>query len=149
MRDAVPEKMMMSDKNLWTLMCLMAFFAVPSLHAAEPLCEYRNLEVDAKTGDIRFITPVKTGPEDCTDSSAAQVEIDPSWRQKLPSRVRWMQSADALTLCQTSQTPLGRRMLVLPQQGCVFLQMQQACTIVTTQALSHAQLTNAVRSCVP
>ena len=136
-------------RTTWLWLCLLSPLSVLATAPTESLCEYRNLEVDEQTGDVRFIPPVRTGPEDCSDNGAAQVELDPGWRQKLPGQVRWSQRSDALSLCQIKQSPWGQRMLQLPQQGCVFLQVQQACTIVTTQALSHAQLANAVRSCVP
>lgn len=130
------------------LLCLSALHALGA-DTSEALCEYRSLEVDPQTGDIRFIAPVKSGPEDCSDAGAAQGELDPGWRQKLPPRVRWVQRADALGLCRGRQTVLGQRTLELPDQGCVALQEREACTIVTVQAISHAQLANAVRSCVP
>ena len=133
---------------IWLLPCWIAH-PVLAAEAQEAICEYRTLEVDAQTGDIRFISPVKTGPEDCSDRGAALADLDPAWRQKLPPRVRWTQQPDALDFCQTAKTPLGQRVQVLPEQGCVFLQTQVACTIVTAQAVSHAQLANAVRGCVP
>lgn len=133
---------------LWLLSALLAAPAQAS-EAPERICEYRTLDVDPQTGDIRFIAPVKTSHEDCSDIGAAMADLDPLWRQKLPPRVRWAQQSDALDFCQSQKTPLGQRMLVLPEQGCVLLQAREACTIVTAQALSHAQLANAVRSCVP
>ena len=130
---------------------------VPMLTAAaaqthevpEAFCEYRTLQVDAQTGDVRFIAPEKIGPQDCSESGAAQAELDPAWRQKLPARVRWRQRPDALGLCQSSHAEFGQPVHALPDQGCVFVQARTACTIVTAQAISHALLANAVRSCVP
>lgn len=150
MRVAVPDPSMhhAAQALLWLLPVLAS---APALANEEPdaICEYRTLEVDAQTGDIHFIVPVKTGPEDCSGTGAALADLDPAWRQKLPPRVRWTQLPDAVNFCQTAQTSLGQRVQVLPEQGCVFLQAQVACTIVTAQAVSHAQLANAVRGCVP
>ncbi len=145
-----------SDRTM-TRTCARAIFCLQVLATAcawpgempEALCEYRTLEVDAQTGDVRFIAPVKTGAEDCSDMGAALADLDPDWRKKLPPRLRWTQQTDALGLCQNTQTALGQRVQILPAQGCVFLQAQVACTIVTAQAVSHAQLANAVRACVP
>lgn len=152
MRVAVPDRHHTLD-HLWRSVSglLLCLGALPALAAdvSEALCEYRSLEVDAQTGDIRFTAPVRSGSEDCSETGAAQGELDPGWRQKLPPRVRWVQRADALGLCESRQTALGQRTLELPDQGCVALQDRVACTIVTVQAISHAQLANAVRSCVP
>ncbi len=101
------------------------------------------------SGDIRFIAPQKTGPEDCTDTGAAIGELDPGLRRQLPPRVRWRQRADAPNLCQSPRTELGQRTAELAGQGCVFLLPREVCTIVTGQPVSHAQLANAVRHCVP
>ena len=133
---------------LWLLPMLATAPALAN-EEQDAICEYRTLEVDPQSGDIHFVAPVKTGPEDCSGSGAALADLDPAWRQKLPPRVRWTQQADALDFCQYAATPLGQRVQVLPAQGCVFLQAQVACTIVTAQAVSHAQLANAVRGCVP
>lgn len=133
---------------LFLLPCL----STPPLHAddlPELICENRTLEVDAKTGNIQFIPPTNSGTEDCSKIGAASVDLDPNWRQKLPPQLRWKQQANALSLCHEASTPLGQIVKVLPEQGCVLLQTGKACTIVTAQAISHAQLANAVRSCVP
>ena len=116
---------------------------------AEQICEYRNLEVDAATGDIRFILPHKIGPEDCTDTGAAIGGLAPAWRELLPPRVRWVQRADAQALCQRQQSELGERTGWLAPTGCVFLIAREVCSIVSAQAVSHAQLANAVRHCAP
>lgn len=116
---------------------------------AEQICEYRSLEVDAETGDIRFIPPQKIGPEDCTDTGAAIGGLAPAWRERLPPRVRWLQRADAQALCQGQQSELGERTGWLAPAGCVFLVAREVCSIVNAQAVSHAQLANAVRQCAP
>ncbi|PUE07096.1 hypothetical protein B9Z51_14555 [Limnohabitans sp. T6-5] len=152
MRAAAPEASMRAKFNAYVLLWLMPLLTAVPLQAAENpeiICEYRTIEVNAQTGDIRFIAPLKTGPEDCSDRGAALAELDPAWRQKLPPRVRWKQQQDALNTCEQVQTPLGERVQILPDQGCVFLQKSLVCTIVTAQAVSHAQLANAVRGCVP
>ena len=150
MRAAASEQNM-PRTSAYALLCLLVLVAAPvqAQGTPEAICEYRTLEVDAQTGDIRFIAPVRTGPEDCAEMGAALADLDPAWRQKLPPRVRWLQQADALDFCQYGQTPLGRRIQILPEQGCIFLQASVACHIVTAQAVSHAQLANAVRGCVP
>lgn len=132
-------------------LCLAAFCLSPGAHAdvIEPVCEYRTIEVDGPTGDIRFISPQKTGPEDCTDTGAALGELNPDWRRQLPPRVRWRQRDDATSLCQSMRGDLGERTALVPAQGCVFLLRREVCTIVTAQAVSHAQLSNAIRHCVP
>ena len=115
----------------------------------EPICEYRTLEIDERTGDIRFISPEKIGPEDCTQAGAASIGPAVAWRADLPPRVQWRQHAQAAQLCQSRQSDLGQRVALLETAGCVFLQPRQMCTIVAAQALSHAQLANAVRQCAP
>lgn len=114
-----------------------------------PPCEYRLLEIEPDSGDLRFVRPQKIGPQDCLDSGAAMAEIDPGWRQRLPPRVRWKQMPDAATLCQAHSTAWGRRTGQLPGEICVFLLAGQSCTVVTAQAVSQAVLANAVRYCVP
>ena len=151
MRVAAPEATMPAKINVFPLLWLLLLTAASAqaTEALEPICEYRTIEVDSHTGDIRFIAPLKTSPEDCSDKGAALAELDPSWRQRLPPRVRWTQQQDALTICQHAQTSMGERVQVLPDQGCIFLQTRVACTILTAQVVSHAQLANAVRGCAP
>ncbi len=128
----------------WMLVALPA-----QANPAEQICEYRSLEVDALTGDIRFIPPQKIGPEDCTDIGGAIVGLSSAWRDLLPPRVRWLQRAQAHLMCQRKQTELGERMAFVAPTGCVFLIAREVCSIVTAEAVSHAQLANAVRHCAP
>ena len=116
---------------------------------ARPICEYRLLNIDPDSGEITFVRPQKTGLEDCDDSGAAMADLDPSWRQRLPPRVRWKQLAHAATLCQTHSAEWGQRTGLLAGDICVFLQPRDSCTIVTPQAVSQAVLANAVRYCAP
>lgn len=149
---AVPEYTMTAARHA----CLAVLLALGlsgtntlANEVTEPLCEYRTLVVDPHTGDIHFIAPEKIGSPDCSDTGAAKAELDPAWRDKLPRRVRWQQAREALSLCSSDQTTLGQRTQILPGQGCVFLLTAEACTILSAAAMSHAQLANAVRSCVP
>lgn len=117
--------------------------------SSRPICEYRLLDIDADSGEIRFVRPQKTDLEDCDDSGAAMADLDPSWRQRLPPKVRWKQLAHAAALCQASSAEWGQRTGVLPGDICVFLLPRDSCTIVTAQAVSQALLANAVRYCAP
>ena len=135
----------------WVALVIFSLLTLPAVHA-EPMdniCQYQTLEVDPKSGEVHFITPRKAGPEDCSEMGAAVGGMNLEWRQQLPPLVRWQQDSDAMRLCESAHGPLGRRTGLLPGQGCVFLLPQELCTIVTVQALSHAQLANAVRQCVP
>ncbi len=115
----------------------------------EAICQYRTLEIDEHTQEILFVAPEKIGPEDCVEAGAATGGPSQAWREQLPPRVQWRQHAQAAQLCQSRHSELGQRIGLLSPAGCVFLQARQVCTIMAAQALSHAQLANAVRQCVP
>lgn len=116
-------------------------------HAELPLCEYSSYAISPTDGLIAY-QPHKVTATDCLENGAALSDLDPGWRQRLPERVRWLQKDNAVQLCQQALTTLGQRQAVLSDQACVFLQ-EKECTIVSSAALSHGQLANGVRSCVP
>lgn len=146
MRTARPDRC--PGPRVWLLVLVLTSLPAQA-DPAEQICEYRTLEVDAVSGDIRFISPQKIGPEDCTDTGAAIGGLVPAWRELLPPRVRWLQRADAQSICQRQQSELGERMDMVAPVGCVFLLAREVCSIVTAQVVSHAQLANAVRRCAP
>lgn len=130
----------------------LAFGAAPAdadENHEDRLCEYQTIELDPLNGEIRLIPPRNVGPQDCSDTGAAIGELNPAWRRALPPSVRWEQRTDAPAVCLSSTHEMGQRTAHLPGQGCVFLRPRERCSIVTAQAVSHAQLANAVRLCVP
>ena len=132
----------------WGL-CTALAASLATARTTDNRSEYQTRHVDPITGDIQFIAPRKIGPEDCSEMGAAVGGMNFEWRQQLPPKVRWRQQSDAPVLCQSLNGAQGQRTGLLPGQGCVFVLARQACTIVTAQALSHAQLAHAVRQCVP
>lgn len=90
----------------------------------------------------------KAEADDCVEFGAAVGQLGLSWRQQLPGKVRWLMRRDATDLCQKNRSEFGERTSTLPKEGCIFV-TEQACTIVTARAASHAELGNAVRSCQP
>lgn len=112
------------------------------------LCEYQTVpSIAADTGDVR-LTRQRISEQECDEMGAAVGELSPGWRQRLPQRVRWLQRSDSASLCRHQRTEWGQRQdSQLEGQGCVFVQAPEACTIISSLALSHAQLANAVRDC--
>lgn len=92
--------------------------------------------------------PADQQDEDCVEFGAAVGTLGLSWRQQLPGKVRWLMRRDADALCQQERTEFGERASASVKEGCVFVS-DQACTIVTSRAASHAELGNAVRNCQP
>lgn len=129
------------------LLCPLPLLAQPK---DSSLCEYQTVPlVSPDSGDVR-LSRQKIGEHECDEIGAAVGELSPAWRQRLPMRVRWVQRTDTAELCRQTQSDLGMRIdSELGSQGCVFLRKPEACTIVSTSALSHAQLANAVRDCAP
>jgi hypothetical protein len=137
--------------RIWTLVFILMCYQLTAM-ASEPseaFCEYRTLELDPHTGEVRLISPTKIESDNCSESGAALFELDPTWRQRLPQRIRWTQVPDALQQCESIPSTWGQRTRVLPHQGCVFVQGRELCTIMTSKAISHAQLAQAVPSCAP
>lgn len=118
----------------------------PAAHAqawtAAPLCN-----IDTTIQD-RVIPNSPHEPEDCIEFGAAVGELGWSWRQKLPSHVRWINRQDAASLCQQAQTEWGQKVGPLVATGCIFL-APDACTIITPGHISAALLSNAIRHCAP
>ena len=85
---------------------------------------------------------------DCYEFGAAVGELGLNWRNKLPSRVRWLNRKDAASLCQQAETAFGQKVDSPLPGGCVFL-APDACTIVTDGPISPASIGNAVRYCAP
>lgn len=85
--------------------------------------------------------------ENCIDAAAPAIgEIDPSWRERMPPKVRWVVNKEALSTCQTPASPYGRLAGPVRDQGCVWLS-EGSCTILTVAYLAHAELAQILRMC--
>jgi hypothetical protein len=143
------------DRHRWTValsLTLGTLLGHGQAHASDPvtpLCEYRTLDIDERTGAIRLLAPQKTGPEDCNDIGAAIGGFPQRWRDQLPKEVKWQYRADAARMCESAPPGPDRRSWLMELETCVVLQPGQSCTLFSARAVSHAQLAHALRECRP
>lgn len=85
--------------------------------------------------------------QDCVQGAGAAIgEVDPMWRQRLPPKVRWITSRDAMSRCAGDVGVYGKKVETLGTRGCVWVS-SEACTILTVVHVAHSEIGNALRSC--
>jgi hypothetical protein len=85
--------------------------------------------------------------QDCVQGAGAAIgEIDPSWRQRMPPKVRWITARDAVNRCVGDVSVYGKKVGTLGDRGCVWVS-DEACTILTAVYVAHAEIGNALRHC--
>ena len=113
-------------------------------NGAQPESQDLELEItwcDESTSDAPL------NEQDCVQSSGAAIgEIDPLWRKRMPPKVRWITSKNAVSSCSAAEGPYGKMVTLVGDRGCVWLSVD-TCTILTAVYIAHVEIGNALKSC--